>query len=125
MHFWGAMATLTVSDVDKAVQFYTQKLGFEANFDNGTFVIVNGSQSKFTIELASGQNSGNRNSPSIGIGVNSAEEAMQELKNKGVEFTSGIIEKPPYFKLAYFKDPDGNPFYVISGQLPFPPASSG
>src|SRR6185437_4715965 len=110
MHFWGAMATLTVSDVDKAVQFYTQKLGFEANFDNGTFVIVNGSQSKFTIELASGQNSGNRNSPSIGIGVNSAEEAMQELKNKGVEFTSGIIEKPPYFKLAYFKDPDGNPF---------------
>lgn len=120
MDIRNGFTTVIVSDMDNAVKFYTEALGFKLTRRfNSDYAYMDAPG--FTIGLVSsilrGQHPGKCESLSIGIQVDHIEEDMKELQTKGVVFTSDIIIEKQ-LKLAYFTDPDKNPLYLVSPQMP-------
>jgi predicted enzyme related to lactoylglutathione lyase len=62
-----------------------------------------------------GPQADNSESLSIGFGVENLEAALVEFKEKGVEFSSGIVQDGSV-RLAFFTDPDNNPLYLSQTQ---------
>jgi predicted enzyme related to lactoylglutathione lyase len=50
-------------------------------------------------------------STSIGFSVDDLDKVIQELKAKGVMFTSGVVDDGQV-RIASFMDPDGNQLYL-------------
>jgi len=107
-------------DQDRALKFYTEKLGFEVSTDQ-----VFNAQQRW-IELRIG-NSGTRvvlftpegHESRIGSFFNGSfacddvGATYRQLKARGVEFDKPP-EKQPWGEFAIFKDPDGNQFVLSS-----------
>jgi predicted enzyme related to lactoylglutathione lyase len=107
-------------DQDRALKFYTEKLGFEVSTDQ-----VFNAQQRW-IELRIG-NSGTRvvlftpegHESRIGSFFNGSfacddvSATYRQLKARGVEFDKPP-EKQPWGEFAIFKDPDGNQFVLSS-----------
>ena len=107
-------------DQDRALKFYTEKLGFEVSTDQ-----VFNAQERW-IELRIG-NSGTRvvlftpegHESRIGSFFNGSfacddvSATYRQLKARGVEFDKPP-EKQPWGEFAIFKDPDGNQFVLSS-----------
>lgn len=96
---------LPVTDIERAVQFYTGLGLSEQNTDGGWAEVRAG-------HLRIGLNEGE--SPSGGGGAviafqpeGSLEDAVSQLKSDGVE-VSGEISEHPWGRIATFKDPFGN-----------------
>lgn len=99
---------LPVTDLDRAVQFYCDKLGFNQNHhdDDWAQLEVNG----FRIGLnASASESPHGDggaviafSPEAGL-----DETVRQMRDGGVQF-AGDISEHPWGRIATFKDPDGN-----------------
>ncbi len=105
--------TVMVSNLDKAVKFYTEVLSLKLVFlakDNWATISAPG----LTIGLHSasehGPKPGNSESLSIGFGVNDLEKSMNELKKRGVVFSHVLDDGP--VQIAFFTDPDKNPLYL-------------
>jgi catechol 2,3-dioxygenase-like lactoylglutathione lyase family enzyme len=128
----GGNATLIVSDLDRAVRFYVETLGFKlrvredgdvwAEVDGGDGVVLG-------LHPASGHahapKPGAHGSISIGLEVNQpiAEVALV-LANRGVVFHGAIRDDGPV-KLAFFADPDGNALYLYERLAPKVRTTSG
>jgi predicted enzyme related to lactoylglutathione lyase len=107
-------------DQDRALKFYTEKLGFDVSTDQ----VFNAKQR--WIELRIG-NSGTRvvlftpegHESRIGTFFNGSfacddvSATYRQLKARGVEFDKPP-EKQPWGEFATFKDPDGNQFVLSS-----------
>ncbi len=112
--FTEANVTVMVSDLDRAIQFYTEALGLvlKQRAGDGWAVIT---APGLTIGLhrvtAHGPQPGQAGSLSIGLGVADLDTAMTALKAKGVQFAPHISEDGPA-RLAFFGDPDHNPLYL-------------
>lgn len=97
-----------VSDMDRALEFYEQKLGLER-------VDVHEEWSELEANgLRIGLNARDEESTAgDGGGVlafqadGDIEEAVEEMRSQGIEFAGGITEHP-WGKIASFHDPDGN-----------------
>jgi catechol 2,3-dioxygenase-like lactoylglutathione lyase family enzyme len=101
-----------VTDVDRAVEFYTKKVGFNLDQDhrvneNLRFVQLTPPGSACSIcigegfiEMKPGSQKG------LQMVVKSAQEAHDELQARGVEVTD--VEKMDWGDFVYFSDPDGN-----------------
>ncbi|MXX91839.1 MAG: VOC family protein [Chloroflexi bacterium] len=112
--------SISVTDVDRAVEFYRDTLGIDFLFQvpgtnpmaffncAGTRLYINQPENP---EHATG-------SSVIYFTVDSAHEAAEELKSKGVQLESEphIIHQTENFTLwmAFFKDPDGNLMSLMS-----------
>lgn len=109
-----------VSDQDRAVRFYTERLGFklktDAPFEGGQRWIeleIPGAETGLVLLAPKGQED------RIGTFVNSSfwtddlEGTYQELKAKGVEFTTPPT-KQFWGSFAMFKDLDGNSFVLAT-----------
>lgn len=112
----GGTATVYVSSLDRAVEFYTQTLGFElAGRWGNEYAMVNAGKGLFVGLHPAGPNSpkpGTPGSIQISFGVNGRiEEVVEELTRRGVTFPGPIINDDPV-KLAFFTDPDGNELYL-------------
>ena len=57
-----------------------------------------------------GPKPGNSESLSIGFEVDDLSNAMNDLKEKGINF--GHVMDDKEVKIAFFKDPDNNPLYL-------------
>jgi len=111
-----ANVTLIVSDMERAVQFYVDKLGLKlkARYGNefaqvqcpGLTVALHPSNERLR--------TGKSESMSVGFGVEDLGEAIQALRSKGIVFRRIVDDGP--VKLAHFKDPDGNPLYLAQVQ---------
>ena len=117
MKVLNAFSTVMVFEMQKAIRFYTEILGFKVTRRfNADYASIEAPGS--TIELVSsklrGRNPGNSESLSIGIQVDNIEGAMKELQTKGVVFTSDIIDEHAWLSLAFFTDFDKNPLYLVS-----------
>lgn len=112
--------SIPTSDQDRALAFYTQKLGFKVVTDQPF------SETQRWIELRIGQSDtrlvlftmdSDRNR--IGSSFNGAlacdnvRKTYDELKAKGVEFVSEPKDEP-WGTFCVMKDPDGNQFVVGS-----------
>jgi catechol 2,3-dioxygenase-like lactoylglutathione lyase family enzyme len=112
-----AYATVFVSDQDKALDFYTNVLGFEQRFDNPTpdgprFLTVGLPEQEFQLVLWPGtpgqaQPLKSHIPGAYTIDTGNFQKAYQTLKSRGVRFDTEVLEYP-WGYLAVFQDPDGN-----------------
>ena len=104
---------LLVADIDRSVEFYTKKLGFDVDFQYEDFyagIIKDG----YSIHLKMGNPSPeekekrrNREDLDIVFSVDGIEDLYEELSNRSVEFAQSLRDMP-YGKEFYVADPDGN-----------------
>ena len=107
---------LLVADVDRSIEFYTKKLGFDVDFRYEDFyagIIKDG----YSIHLKASKPSieereSRRNNEDLDIifSVDGIEGLYEELSNRSVEFSQSLRDMP-YGKEFYVADPDG---YIIA-----------
>jgi catechol 2,3-dioxygenase-like lactoylglutathione lyase family enzyme len=101
-----------VSDVDRAKEFYVDKVGFVADHDHRVsdevrFVQLTPPGSACSIAIGTGLTQMPPGSvDSLQIVVADADAARAELAERGVD-VSGVDEQP-WGRFVYFADPDGN-----------------
>jgi catechol 2,3-dioxygenase-like lactoylglutathione lyase family enzyme len=109
---------IAVRDQDKALAFWTQKMGFQVATDqpmgNGQRWIelrIPGGQSGLALFTPPGHESRIGTFQSISFVVDDVEQTYKELTARGVEFAKPP-EKQSWGTSAIFKDPDGNSFVI-------------
>jgi catechol 2,3-dioxygenase-like lactoylglutathione lyase family enzyme len=110
-----------VTDVDRAKDFYVNKIGFTADHDHKVkeglrFVQLTPEGSACSIAFGEGiteMKPGTQQG--IMMVVGDVRAVRQELKEKGVDISD--IDEQPWGSFAYFKDPDGNGWTLQ--QLPY------
>ena len=105
--------TINVKDMEKSMEFYKEVLGLPINrrFNTGTGVEIAFLGDEFTKveliynekckEIAFGQDI------SIGFEVESLDDMVADLKNKGITIHSGPYQPNPKMKFLFIQDPDG------------------
>jgi catechol 2,3-dioxygenase-like lactoylglutathione lyase family enzyme len=115
MNLSSGNVTVLVSNMDRAVRFYTEMLGLKLAYRFGDHWAAVEVGRGLTIGLhpASGESpAGKKGSMSIGLELTgSIHEAVAELQAKGVQF-HGPIREGKSGSFAYFDDPDGNTLYL-------------
>ena len=113
-------ATIPVRDQQRAVDFYTRKLGFhivtDAPFGNGVRWIELGlpsPSSGVVLFTPPGQEARIGSFSGISFVCDNVEKTYTELAAKGVEFTQPP-KKESWGTSAIFQDPDGNTFVLAT-----------
>ena len=113
--FSSGNVTLYVSDMDRAVRFYSETLGLKLAYRFGDHWASVELGKGLTIGLhpASAQMpAGRKGSMAIGLELSgSIHEAVKTLEAKGVKF-NGPINEGKSGSFAGFEDPDGNVLYL-------------
>jgi predicted enzyme related to lactoylglutathione lyase len=121
-----SVVTLVVDDLERAIEFYTKKLGWEKTMDapmgegmRWVTVAPPGAKTSFTLSpSSSGWSPGKSGGPSgVIMEVDDVYETDKRLKEIGVEVTDGPRTEP-WGGWAMFKDSEGNEHGLHS-----PPAS--
>src|SRR5436309_8405766 len=101
-----------VSDIDRAKEFYVEKVGFIADHDHQVsdelrFVQLTPPGSACSIALTSGAHQMTPGSlDGLQMVVDDAEASRQELAARGVEASD--VQVFPWGSFVFFNDPDGN-----------------
>jgi predicted enzyme related to lactoylglutathione lyase len=111
---------IATTDQDRALRFYTEKLGFEVSTDQRfdakqrwIELRIRSTPTRVVLFTPEGHES------RIGTFFNGAfacddvEATYRQLKGRGVEFIKEP-QKQPWGEFAIFKDPDGNQFVLSS-----------
>ena len=106
-------AMIWVTDVSKAIDFYTRKMGFELTFkldEDGpcSFAIVERDGIEFHLEVCACKDGRHTGNAFVEVLVEDVEQLYQDLKTSGVEIVRELCEQDwgqTDFKAA---DPDGN-----------------
>ena len=105
-----------VSDVDRAKDFYVNKVGFNADYDqrvneNLRFVQLTPPGSACSIAIGQGlSDAAPGTAPNLQIVVSDIQKAYDQLKGNGVDCSE--IEVLDWGHFVYFQDPDGNKWAV-------------
>jgi catechol 2,3-dioxygenase-like lactoylglutathione lyase family enzyme len=113
--------SVAVSDQDRALAFYTEKLGFKVltdqPFGEGRRWIeltIGGAETRFVLSTPGGQEEDRVGNFFNGaLACDDVERTFSELRERGVEFVSEP-KREPWGTFAVFKDPDGNQFVLAS-----------
>lgn len=119
-------SSVLVSDQDRALDFYTNVLGLEQRNDNPTpdgprFLTVGvKGQEDFMLVLWPGtpgkaEPAQGRIPASVTIETDDLKKTYEEMKSRGVEFDSEVLEFP-WGSVAQFQDPDGNRLQLREGR---------
>jgi catechol 2,3-dioxygenase-like lactoylglutathione lyase family enzyme len=118
----GGNATLVVSEMERAVRFYVETLGFKlrersgddwAEVDAGNGLVLGLHHAS---EQEGAAKPGACGSISVGLEVNQPiGEVVEVLANRGVTFHGPVRQAGP-LKLAFFSDPDGNALYLAEAK---------
>lgn len=111
-------ASIPVGDQDRALAFYTEKLGFtvvtDQPFGGGQRWIelgIPGAETRVVLFTLEAQKDRIGTPSNIVFGSANVEKTYQELVQKGVEFVHPP-KKEPWGTFTMFKDPDGNQFVL-------------
>jgi catechol 2,3-dioxygenase-like lactoylglutathione lyase family enzyme len=117
--------SVLVSDQDKALDFYTNVLGLEKRVENPTpdgprFLTVGVEGDEFQLVLWPGtpgqaEPAMGRRPASVTIEVDDIRKTVEELKSRGVQYVSDLIEFRGVY-VAQFEDPDGNLLQIREGR---------
>ena len=106
------LVLIPVTDVDRAKAFYTEKMGFHADFDqtvneNLRFVQLTPPGSACSIAIGKGITTMQPGSiEGILLVVSDARAAREELLKRGADVSEVDVQPWGYF--VHFSDPDGN-----------------
>ncbi len=101
-----------VSDIDRAKEFYVEKVGFNADHDHQVsdeirFVQLTPPGSAASIALTSGAHQMTPGSiDGLQMVVDDAEASRRELAERGVDVSD--VQVFPWGSFVFFRDPDGN-----------------
>ena len=102
-----------VSDMDQAIEFYTNKLGLElANRYWDHYAEVQAAELIIGLHPKSDKITFGTNI-SIGFGVGEFDQTIQNLEKEGIEFK---IQEEGFIRLASFADPDGNSLFLAENK---------
>jgi catechol 2,3-dioxygenase-like lactoylglutathione lyase family enzyme len=106
------LVAVPVSDVDKAKAFYTEQVGFHADYDHEVsdeirFVQLTPPGSACSIAIGKGLvDSAPGTLRGMQVVVADAAKARAELVGRGVDATE--VQEFPWGRFVFFEDPDGN-----------------
>ncbi|MFZ0895367.1 MAG: VOC family protein [Candidatus Nitrosopolaris sp.] len=109
-----ANVTVIVSDLNRAIKFYTETLGLKlVNQIQTQWAEIQGPGLTIGLHPAGthGPKPGNSESLAIGFTVDNLDNDIITFTNKGIVFSANITEDGPV-RLAFFTDPDKNPLYL-------------
>ena len=115
----GGNATIYVSDMDRAVGFYTNTLGLKLQFRAGNHWAQVDAGNGLQIGLhPTGPHSppaGKSGSISVGFSISKPlDQVVNTLQSRGVAFRGPIVDDAKGgIRLAFFGDPDGNDLYLV------------
>ena len=113
-----ATVWVPVEDMNRAIGFYTDSLGLEVTNHDGDWAEVSTGSVTIGLNAHEGEGAGAEGGPVIAFRPQAGiEEAVADLKDKGVE-VAGEISDHPWGRVATFKDSEGNDL-----QLYVPPES--
>lgn len=108
---------LTVADIDKTIDFYTNILGFEVvTFGDNRKALTFGNQ-KINLHQKGKEFEPKAEHPTTGsadlcfISETDVDDVLEELKHKNIEIIEGVVERTGAIgkiKSVYFRDPDLN-----------------
>jgi catechol 2,3-dioxygenase-like lactoylglutathione lyase family enzyme len=116
-----ATPMIAVKDIDRAKQFYKEKLGLNPVQEMGDelFMLKSG---KTNLNVYRSEFAGTNKATALTFEVDDISAEVRELKEKGVQFehydveglkADGDIYSGENMKTAWFKDPDGNILSLI------------
>ncbi|WBQ04802.1 glyoxalase superfamily protein [Kribbella sp. CA-293567] len=106
------LVSVPVSDVDRAKQFYTEQVGFNADHDHQVtdelrFVQLTPPGSACSIAIGTGTPQAEPGSVrGLQLVVADVAAAREELVGRGVEVSE--VQEFPWGTFVFFEDPDGN-----------------
>jgi lactoylglutathione lyase len=107
---------VSVSDQDRALDFYTNKIGFETRADIavGDYrwieVVPPGAETALVLEPGQGKVG---TFTSVVFATDDMQATYDELRSRGVRFTEEPSKQPWGGIQAQFVDPDGNTFVLV------------
>jgi len=110
------LVCVPVSDVDRAKEFYVERVGFVADHDQRVndalrFVQLTPPGSGCSICIGEGLTTMPAGSlEGLQLVVDDADAARAELVERGVDASE--VDDQPWGRFVYFKDPDGNAWNV-------------
>ena len=117
-----AVANIAVKDLETARKFYEGTLGLKkVDADEELIVFKSG---KTMLNVYRSKYAGTNQATAVTWAVGDVDRAVHDLKAKGVSFEhyempdvklEGDIHVAGDFKVAWFKDPDGNILNIVSG----------
>jgi predicted enzyme related to lactoylglutathione lyase len=113
-------ASVPVSDQDRALAFYTEKLGFAVATDQPfgpqrwIELRIPGAQTRLVLFTADGHEDRIGTFTGLSLQADDVAATYEELSRRGVEF-DGPPKSADWGTFAIFKDPDGNSFVLGSG----------
>ena len=106
------LVAVPVSDVDRAISFYTDQVGFHLDYDHHVsdqlrFVQITPPGSACSIAFGTGISTKEPGSvDGLQIVVSDVTAARAELVERGV--AASDVQEFPWGKFVFFRDPDGN-----------------
>lgn len=109
IRFGRIAATLPVSDMSRALDFYVGVLGFTKTFENGDpvgFVILKQGEAELHLTLQPGHRAAPFNVAHLMVGD---VDALHEVcRRQGLRIVKGLRDKDFGLRAFVFEDPDGN-----------------
>ena len=111
---------LAVSDLDRAVKFYTETLGMELELEieELRWAKIKTAVSGLTLGLGESKDTQGSGTVSVNLAVPDADRARAMLEGRGVKFQGETTDIPGVVRLADFQDPDGNRFRIAGPSGP-------
>ena len=113
-------ASVPVGDQDRALGFYTEKLGFQVATDQPFHgkqrwieLRIPGADTRIVLFTSEGQEDRVGTFTGLSFQTDDVDAAYQIYSSRGVEFL-GPPRKEPWGSFAMAKDPDGNTFVISS-----------
>jgi catechol 2,3-dioxygenase-like lactoylglutathione lyase family enzyme len=105
--------TFTVSDLERAVDFYENVLGLPKQVQSSTCARLDCGGVELRLQAGARADGGQEGAPSLNFLVQDVDEAYQTLRQRGVRFLEAPLNTDSGERIALFSDPDGNVLQLV------------